>query len=423
MVNAVAAKGVHAVVLSHPGLAAVIAAEEAGRRDADPHAVGIPRIGENRVQAESAKSGCPAPASGLLVEAVDGLPGRAAILRDEQPRFGHAGIERPVRGVKRPDLIDEPAAAFQLAFEVHLGDEAVMLGIAAIFRADSAARNQAASSSSGRRSRTAPRRNSDCSRRCRCGRHRRARTPSPASRAGRIPRPIWRDRGLSGPRRLLPFPRSTQRPSLLSPSGDPPGYHNRRAECSADAPLAVADGQVTRCLIGPRSNSNTTGLDLGPIQMRGRDCCNAAMPAFLLVWLESAPLLSVGVIVLGTDVGRSRHRIRAANAPGQHRRRGRMKTRDSGSEGYVVSATLGLLALLLGFTFSLAIQRFETRRELVLADANAIGTAYLRVQLLDEPHRSRLSGLLIESGRRQDRTRTVGVPTGPPRCLRRKTGF
>jgi hypothetical protein len=52
------------------------------------------------------------------------------------------------------------------------------------------------------------------------------------------------------------------------------------------------------------------------------------------------------------------------------------------------------LALLLGFTFALAIDRFETRRTMVLDDANAIRTAWLQAQLLDEPHRSRISGTL-----------------------------
>ena len=64
--------------------------------------------------------------------------------------------------------------------------------------------------------------------------------------------------------------------------------------------------------------------------------------------------------------------------------------------GAVISAALGLLALLMGFTFALAVDRFETRRALVLEEANAIGTAYLRAQLLDEPHRSRVSRLLVE---------------------------
>jgi hypothetical protein len=64
-------------------------------------------------------------------------------------------------------------------------------------------------------------------------------------------------------------------------------------------------------------------------------------------------------------------------------------------EGYIVSAVLGLLALLLGFTFSLALDRFDTRRELVRVEANAIDTAYLRAQLLTEPHRTRATKLLL----------------------------
>lgn len=81
------------------------------------------------------------------------------------------------------------------------------------------------------------------------------------------------------------------------------------------------------------------------------------------------------------------------------RQRERVRTRemaaDASRDGYVVSAVLGLLALLLGFTFSLAVDRFETRRTLVLQEANAIGTSYLYAQLLDEPHRARMSGLLL----------------------------
>ena len=75
------------------------------------------------------------------------------------------------------------------------------------------------------------------------------------------------------------------------------------------------------------------------------------------------------------------------------RRRGGAKA-DDGGEGYIVSAVLGLLALLMGFTFSLAVERYESRRRLVLEEANAIGTAYLRAQLLAEPHRTRMSDIL-----------------------------
>ncbi len=68
---------------------------------------------------------------------------------------------------------------------------------------------------------------------------------------------------------------------------------------------------------------------------------------------------------------------------------------DAKSELSIVQgAMMGLLALLLGFTFSMAISRFETRKQLVLEEANAIGTTYLRAQLLPEPERREVSNLL-----------------------------
>lgn len=65
-------------------------------------------------------------------------------------------------------------------------------------------------------------------------------------------------------------------------------------------------------------------------------------------------------------------------------------------EGYLVGSLLGVLALLMAFSFSMALDRYEERRHLVIQEANAIGTSYLRAQLLDEPHRTRLSQLLVE---------------------------
>lgn len=46
------------------------------------------------------------------------------------------------------------------------------------------------------------------------------------------------------------------------------------------------------------------------------------------------------------------------------------------------ASLLGVLALLLGFTFSLALQRFDSRSQAVVDEANAIGTTYLRTNLL-----------------------------------------
>ena len=49
--------------------------------------------------------------------------------------------------------------------------------------------------------------------------------------------------------------------------------------------------------------------------------------------------------------------------------------------------SIGLLALIIGFTFSMALSRFEARRLAVLSEANAIGTAALRGQMLPEPYK------------------------------------
>ena len=59
-------------------------------------------------------------------------------------------------------------------------------------------------------------------------------------------------------------------------------------------------------------------------------------------------------------------------------------------------AVIGLLALLLGFTFAMALSRFEARRDAVLNEANAIGTTALRARLLPEPHRKEALSLLKE---------------------------
>jgi uncharacterized membrane protein len=51
----------------------------------------------------------------------------------------------------------------------------------------------------------------------------------------------------------------------------------------------------------------------------------------------------------------------------------------------VETAILGVLALLLGFTMSMAVSRFEARRLLILQEANAIGTSDLRSRLVPAP--------------------------------------
>jgi hypothetical protein len=60
------------------------------------------------------------------------------------------------------------------------------------------------------------------------------------------------------------------------------------------------------------------------------------------------------------------------------------------------AATLGLLALMIGFSFSMALSRFDARRDGVLNEANAIGTTALRARLLPAPHNTESLKLLRE---------------------------
>lgn len=62
--------------------------------------------------------------------------------------------------------------------------------------------------------------------------------------------------------------------------------------------------------------------------------------------------------------------------------------------GNIQAAVLGLVALLLAFTFSMAVARFDLRKQLVVEEANAIGTLQLRAQLLPEPQKSASTALI-----------------------------
>jgi len=60
----------------------------------------------------------------------------------------------------------------------------------------------------------------------------------------------------------------------------------------------------------------------------------------------------------------------------------------------VLASMLGLLGLLLAFTFSAALQRYDDRSQTVVAEANAIGTTYLRARLLPGGMQGEVQALL-----------------------------
>ena len=88
-----------------------------------------------------------------------------------------------------------------------------------------------------------------------------------------------------------------------------------------------------------------------------------------------APLFAAGLLV-GTlaflEIGR-RVGLRQAARDGEEARPGL---------GAVEGAIFGLLGLLIAFTFSGAMTRFDQRRHLIVEESNAIGTAWLRLDLL-----------------------------------------
>lgn len=78
------------------------------------------------------------------------------------------------------------------------------------------------------------------------------------------------------------------------------------------------------------------------------------------------------------------------------RRTAKVDSRDDAPVASMVGATLALLAFILAFSFQIASSRYDARRTLVVRDANAIGTCYLRAGYLEEPYKSNIRKILKE---------------------------
>ncbi len=62
--------------------------------------------------------------------------------------------------------------------------------------------------------------------------------------------------------------------------------------------------------------------------------------------------------------------------------------------GIILAATLTLLGLIIGFSFSMAIERYDQRKNFEEAEANAIGTEYVRADLLPVADAEKIRALL-----------------------------
>jgi hypothetical protein len=62
--------------------------------------------------------------------------------------------------------------------------------------------------------------------------------------------------------------------------------------------------------------------------------------------------------------------------------------------GVILAATLTLLGLVIGFSFSMAMNRYDQRKNYEATEANAIGTEYVRAELLPASDAAKIRGLL-----------------------------
>lgn len=88
--------------------------------------------------------------------------------------------------------------------------------------------------------------------------------------------------------------------------------------------------------------------------------------------------------------------------------------------GVILGATLTLLGLVIGFAFSMAINRYDQRKNLEAAEASAIGTEYMQADLLPAADAARVRALLKDylyqrvltyTTRDNSATRQISAPT------------
>ncbi|HEY9869327.1 MAG TPA: hypothetical protein V6D08_09190 [Candidatus Obscuribacterales bacterium] len=102
--------------------------------------------------------------------------------------------------------------------------------------------------------------------------------------------------------------------------------------------------------------------------------------------LWALSIVTVAIVLLAVETGFRLGAFFSSKSKPEH----------ESSVGMMVQATLALLAFLLAFTFGIASDRFNDRRVLIIEEANAIGTTYLRADFLPEANRKVVQNLLRE---------------------------
>jgi hypothetical protein len=108
-------------------------------------------------------------------------------------------------------------------------------------------------------------------------------------------------------------------------------------------------------------------------------------------FMQSLPLWAIFITILAMSLLAAEAGYRLA----KWLNRGEKKEAEGDSSGSV-AALFGLFAFILAFSFSITTNRFDARKQLVLQEANAISTTYLRARLLPQPQNAAIKSLLEE---------------------------
>ena len=105
---------------------------------------------------------------------------------------------------------------------------------------------------------------------------------------------------------------------------------------------------------------------------------------YLPVWADALFFFIVlfGTVELGYRMGLTR--------------RDTWKDADSGGGGVALTSLFAILGLVLAFTYASGVSRLDSRKQALLAEANALGTAFLRADIVAEPGRSELKNALYQ---------------------------
>ncbi|MEJ2310068.1 MAG: hypothetical protein P8Z78_12245 [Gammaproteobacteria bacterium] len=118
---------------------------------------------------------------------------------------------------------------------------------------------------------------------------------------------------------------------------------------------------------------------------------NLDFPYRWLHHFDALPLWVFGVIFFGVMILALELGFRVGK-----KRRDTWRNAESGGGGIVQTSIFAVLGLVLAFTYSAGLTRFEARKAALLNEANALGTAFLRADLASEPGRTELMEALYE---------------------------